>query len=58
MISVDEALQRILSYVTLLEPEDKPALDALRRHIATKQGLADPNTLRFAPLVVLARPVI
>jgi molybdopterin molybdotransferase len=29
MISVEEALARILSYVSLLEPEDKPILDAL-----------------------------
>ena len=29
MISVEEALQRILSYVHVLEPEEKPILDAL-----------------------------
>lgn len=29
MISVEEALERILSYVTLLEAEEKPILDAL-----------------------------
>jgi molybdopterin molybdotransferase len=29
MISVEEALERILAYVSLLEPEDKPILDAL-----------------------------
>jgi aspartyl-tRNA synthetase len=29
----------------------KPALDALRRHVAAKQRLADPNTLQFAFIV-------
>ena len=29
MISVEEALERILSYVSVLEPEEKPILDAL-----------------------------
>jgi molybdopterin molybdotransferase len=29
MISVEEALERILSYVTLLQPEERPILDAL-----------------------------
>ena len=29
----------------------KPALDALRRHVASKQGLADRNTLKFAFIV-------
>jgi molybdopterin molybdotransferase len=29
VISVEEALERILSYVTLLEPEERPILDAL-----------------------------
>jgi len=29
----------------------KPALDALRRHVAAKQGLGDPNTLQFAFVV-------
>ena len=29
----------------------RPALDALRRHIAAKQGLADPNMLQFAFIV-------
>ena len=34
MISVEEALERILSYVTLLEPEEKPILDALGQVLA------------------------
>lgn len=34
MISVEEALERILSYVSLLEPEDSPLLDALGQVIA------------------------
>ncbi len=34
MISVEEALDRILSYVTLLEPEDRPILDALGQVVA------------------------
>jgi molybdopterin molybdotransferase len=34
MISVEEALERILSYVTLLEPEERPILDALGQVLA------------------------
>ena len=34
MISVEEALERILSYVSLLEPEEKPILDALGQVLA------------------------
>jgi molybdopterin molybdotransferase len=34
MISVEEALQRVLSYVHLLEPEDQPILDALGQVVA------------------------
>ena len=34
MISVEEALERILSYVHLLEPEDRPILDALGQVVA------------------------
>ena len=34
MISVEEALARILSYVSLLEPEEKPILDALGQVLA------------------------
>ncbi len=34
MISVEEALQRILSYVSLLEPEERPILDALGQVVA------------------------
>ncbi len=34
MISVDEALERILSYVSVLEPEEKPVLDALGQVLA------------------------
>jgi molybdopterin molybdotransferase len=34
MISVEEALERILSYVTVLEPEEKPILDALGQVLA------------------------
>ena len=34
MISVEEALQRILSYVHVLEPEEKPLLDALGQVLA------------------------
>jgi molybdopterin molybdotransferase len=34
MISVDEALQRVLSYVDVLEPEEKPLLDALGQVLA------------------------
>ncbi len=34
MISVEEALERILSYVTLLEPEERPILDALGQVVA------------------------
>ena len=34
MISVEEALERILSYVSLLEPEEKPLLDALGQVLA------------------------
>ncbi len=34
MISIDEALERILSYVHRLEPEDAPVLDALGQALA------------------------
>jgi len=34
MISVDEALERILSYVSVLEPEEKPILKALSQVLA------------------------
>jgi len=34
MISVDEALERILSYVSVLEPEEKPILEALSQVLA------------------------
>ncbi len=34
MISVEEALERILSYVSVLEPEEKPTLDALGQVLA------------------------
>ena len=34
MISVEEALERILSYVSVLEPEEKPILDALGQVLA------------------------
>ena len=34
MISVEEALERILSYVSVLEPEEKPVLDALGQVLA------------------------
>jgi len=34
MISVEEALERILSYVSALEPEEKPILDALGQVLA------------------------
>jgi molybdopterin molybdotransferase len=34
MISVDEALDRILSYVSVLEPEEKPILEALSQVLA------------------------
>ena len=34
MISVEEALERILSYVSLLEPEEKPILEALGQVLA------------------------
>src|SRR5438045_4790997 len=34
MISVEEALERIVSYVHLLEPEDRPILDALGQVLA------------------------
>ncbi len=34
MISVDEALQRILSYVSVLEPEEKPIPEALSQVLA------------------------
>lgn len=34
MISVEEALERILSYVSVLEPEDRPILDALGQVVA------------------------
>ena len=34
MISVEEALERILSFVQLLEAEEKPILDALRQVVA------------------------
>ncbi len=34
MISVDEALERILGYVSVLGPEDKPILQALGQVLA------------------------
>jgi len=34
MISVDEALERILNYVSVLEPEEKPILEALSQVLA------------------------
>jgi molybdopterin molybdotransferase len=34
MISVEEALERILSFVSVLEPEEKPILDALGQVVA------------------------
>ena len=34
MISVEEALERILSYVSVLEPEEKPILEALGQVLA------------------------
>ena len=34
MISVDEALERILGYVSVLEPEEKPILQALGQVLA------------------------
>jgi molybdopterin molybdotransferase len=34
VISVEEALERILSYVSVLEPEEKPVLDALGQVLA------------------------
>ncbi|GAG48184.1 unnamed protein product, partial [marine sediment metagenome] len=34
MISVDEALERILSYVSVLEPEEKPIVEALSQVLA------------------------
>jgi len=34
MITVEEALERILSYVHVLEPEEKPLLDALGQVLA------------------------
>ena len=34
MISVEEALERILSYVDVLEPEERPLLDALGQVLA------------------------
>lgn len=34
MISVEEALERILSYVSVLEPEEQPILDALGQVVA------------------------
>jgi molybdopterin molybdotransferase len=34
MISVEEALERILSYVSVLEPEEKPILEALGQVVA------------------------
>lgn len=34
MISVEEALERILSYVSILEPEERPILDALGQVVA------------------------
>ncbi len=34
MISVEEALERILGYVSVLEPEEKPTLDALGQVLA------------------------
>jgi len=34
MISVEEALEKILSYVNVLEPEDEPILDSLGRVLA------------------------
>ena len=38
MISVEEALQRILSYVHVLEPEEKPILDALGQVLRDRRG--------------------
>jgi len=40
MISVDEALERILSFVDVLEPEEKPVLDALGQVLA--EDVASP----------------
>ena len=34
VISVEEALERVLSYVELLEPEEKPILDCLGQVLA------------------------
>ncbi len=40
MISVEEALERILSYVSILEPEERPILDALGQ-VVTEDVVAD-----------------